>query len=70
MLNAVTIILSLILFCAAIWIVIPSPAPYVWLFSIAAGEWSLWLGAFSLITILLSIIIPISGGQSGSGLFR
>ena len=40
---------------AAIWIVVPAPAYNVWLFSVVASEWSLWLGAFALIGIICSL---------------
>jgi len=36
---------------AAIWIVAPAPDYRVWLFAVAAGEWSLWIGATALLGI-------------------
>lgn len=62
MLKNFIFILSLIVFFAAIWIVIPAPAYNIWLFSVAASEWSLWLGAIALIAIILSIYRIICGG--------
>lgn len=35
--------MSLITLVASIWIIIPAPAYDVWLFSVAASEWSLWI---------------------------
>lgn len=65
MLKTLSIILSLTAFLAAIWIIVPAPAYSLWLFSVAASEWSLWLAALSVIAIILSVCIPIfgSGGK-------
>lgn len=50
---------------AVVWIVVPAPSYYIWLFSVAVSEWSLWLGAFSLVAIFLNVFILIygSGGK-------
>ncbi len=50
---------------AVIWIIVPAPNYYIWLFSVAVGEWSLWLAAFSLLAIISSICIPVftNGGR-------
>ncbi len=61
MLKIISLILSLIVFFAAIWIIIPAPAYNIWLFSVAASEWSLWLGAIALPAIFLSLCVPIFG---------
>ncbi len=50
-------ILSVVVFLAAIWIVVPAPHYYIWLFAVAASEWSLWLAALSLIAIIFSIYV-------------
>ncbi len=55
--------MSLTAFMAVIWIIIPAPAYYIWLYSVAASEWSLWLGVFSLAAIIFSICTPIYGGN-------
>src|SRR6185295_697459 len=41
----------------------PAPAYDIWLFSVAASEWSLWLGAFALILIVFSSCTVIYGGK-------
>lgn len=64
MLKVFSLILSLITFLAAIWIIIPAPDYRIWLFSVAASEWSLWLGFISVIAIIISICVPIFGGNS------
>ena len=61
MLKIPAFILSLFLCLAAIWIVVPAPAYNIWLFSVAASEWSLWLGAIALIAIILSVCVPLFG---------
>ncbi len=62
MLKITALILSLSAFLAAIWIIIPAPAYSIWLISVAASEWSLWLAAISLLAIILSVYILYSGG--------
>ncbi len=37
---------------SAVWIVVPAPHPSVWLFAVAASEWSLWLAMLALIAII------------------
>lgn len=61
MLKILSLILSLSAFLAAIWIIIPAPAYFLWLVSVAASEWSLWLAMISLLAIILSIYILFSG---------
>ncbi|MGI8787855.1 MAG: alpha/beta hydrolase [Pyrinomonadaceae bacterium] len=63
MLKTLSLILSLTVFLAAIWIIIPAPAYFIWLFSVAASEWSLWIAALALTAIIFSVCIPISGGD-------
>ncbi len=61
MLKTVSLILSLIAFFAAIWIVVPALSYNIWLFSVAASEWSLWIGTIALIAIIISIYTSIFG---------
>jgi acetyl esterase/lipase len=63
MLKNLPLILSFIAFLAVVWIIVPAPAYFVWLFSVAASEWSLWLGAFSIMAMIVSVCIPIFGGN-------
>lgn len=61
MLKVFSLILSLVTFLSVIWIIIPAPDYRIWLFSVAASEWSLWLGLISVIAIIISICVPIFG---------
>ena len=63
MLKIFSLILSFFVFLAAIWIIVPAPAYQIWLWSVAASEWSLWLGALALFGIILSIFSRISDGK-------
>jgi len=45
------LILNLIALLAVIWIIVPAPDYRIWLFSVAASEWSLWFGAIALFGI-------------------
>lgn len=49
------LLINLIVLLAVVWIVVPAPAYNVWLWSVAASEWSLWLGAIALIGIVFSL---------------
>ena len=51
-LNIISTIIIALTFLAVIWIIVPAPSYYIWLFSVAVGEWSLWFGAAALIGIL------------------
>lgn len=54
-LNGLSLIINSVALLAVIWIIVPAPAYRVWLFSVAASEWSLWLGALALIGIICSL---------------
>ncbi len=54
-LTVLPLLLNSIALLAVIWIIVPAPAYYIWLFSVAASEWSLWLGALALIGIICSL---------------
>jgi acetyl esterase/lipase len=40
---------------SVVWILVPAPHYYVWLYSVATSEWSLWLGAIALLAIILAL---------------
>ncbi|MDQ2747449.1 MAG: alpha/beta hydrolase [Acidobacteriota bacterium] len=48
---------NIIALLSAIWIVVPAPHPYLWLFSVAASEWSLWLAALALGGIVSALAV-------------
>lgn len=50
-LNILSLAASVVALAAAIWIVAPAPFYNVWLFSVAASEWSFALGALALFGI-------------------
>jgi acetyl esterase/lipase len=54
-LNILPLLLNSVALLAVIWIIVPAPAYNIWLFSVAASEWSLWLGALALIGITCSL---------------
>ncbi len=51
---------------SVVWIVIPAPSYYIWLYSVAVSEWSLWFGAIALIAITLALL-DYSFYKSGAG---
>ncbi|MCY7348209.1 MAG: alpha/beta hydrolase [Pyrinomonadaceae bacterium] len=48
-LNILSLVLTVSSLLAAMWIIVPAPDYRIWLFSVAASEWSLWLGAAALL---------------------
>ena len=50
-----SIALSLIALLSVIWIIVPAPSSYIWLYSVAVSEWSLWFGAIALIGIVCAL---------------
>lgn len=59
------------LFCSAfaflsvVWILVPAPFYFVWLYSVAVSEWSLWIGIIALVGIICAITSYVYY-QSGS----
>jgi acetyl esterase/lipase len=47
---------------SAMWIVVPAPHPSIWLFSVAASEWSLWIAALALFAIVCALTARYCGG--------
>ena len=41
------VLFVLVAFLSVIWIVFPAPSKYIWLYSVAVGEWSLWFAALA-----------------------
>jgi acetyl esterase/lipase len=52
LLSCLSIFLCLVALLSVIWIIFPAPAYYIWLYSVAVSEWSLWLGAMALLGVL------------------
>ena len=61
MFEITLLIISLLAFASAIWIVVPAPASAIWLFAVAASEWSLWIAIVALGCIALCAFYIISG---------
>lgn len=53
--NVSPLLLNSIALLAVVWIIIPAPAYNIWLFSVAASEWSLWFGALASIGVIYSL---------------
>ena len=41
---------------SVVWILISAPAYYVWLYSVAVSEWSLWFGIIALLGVILALL--------------
>ncbi len=61
MFEVILTILSLLTFASAIWIVVPAPAPAIWLFAVAASEWSLWIVIIALCCVVSGLFYLILG---------
>ncbi|MCY7376773.1 MAG: alpha/beta hydrolase, partial [Pyrinomonadaceae bacterium] len=61
-LNFLAIASGAIALLSAIWIVVPAPHQSIWLFSVAASEWSLWLAALSLFGIVCAVAVRYFDG--------
>jgi acetyl esterase/lipase len=52
----IPLILVVLLLLAVVWIIIPAPNRYFWLWAIGVGEWSLWFGALALLSIIAAVL--------------
>ena len=53
--SCLSIFLCLIVFLSVIWIIFPAPAYYIWLYSVAVSEWSLWFSAVAILGIFCAV---------------
>lgn len=63
MLKYFAVFSGLITLAIVVWIIVPSPSYFIWLLSIAAGEWSLWFAVISFLLVILSVYFLIFGGD-------
>ena len=56
-LNIFSAATSAVALLSMIWIVVPAPFYSVWLLSVAASEWSLWLAALASVGIIGSLLV-------------
>lgn len=61
MFEIILLFISLLAFASAIWIVVPAPSAAIWLFAVAASEWSLWIAIIALGCIAPCTFYIISG---------
>ena len=60
-----SVMLSVIALLSVIWIIVPAPSYYIWLYSVAVSEWSLWFGALALVGIVCALSARF-GGRNGN----
>lgn len=68
-LNFLAVVFSAIALLSAMWIVVPAPHSYVWLFAVAASEWSLWLAALALFGIFCAFVARYFNGGGNVWIF-
>ena len=56
LLDLLSIAAGAVALLSVIWIVVPAPAYHVWLFSVAASEWSLWFGLIALTAVACALL--------------
>ncbi len=56
MLSFISLFASSIALLSTVWIILPAPSYYVWLFSVAASEWSFYFGALALFGIFGALV--------------
>ncbi len=56
LLNFLSAVAAVVALASVVWIIVPAPSYNVWLFSVAAGEWSFILGAVALFGIFGGLI--------------
>ncbi len=58
--NRILIILSLFFSVFAvlsvIWIIFPAPSYYIWLYSVAVSEWSLWFCLLAILSVIFAVL--------------
>lgn len=54
--SFISITFAAFAFFSVIWIVIPAPSYYVWLYSVAVSEWSLWFGLIALTALVFAVL--------------
>ncbi len=68
MFEIIILFLSLLAFASAVWIVIPAPAHAMWLFAVAASEWSLWIAIIGGVCFTSGLFYLTSGVGGKSSL--
>ncbi len=58
-LTVASLVCAVFALLSVIWIILPAPSYYIWLYSVAVSEWSLWFGAIALLGILPAIGICV-----------
>jgi acetyl esterase/lipase len=56
LLGGLSIFLCVAALLSVIWIIFPAPSYYIWLYSVAVSEWSLWFGAIALLGVSGAIV--------------
>lgn len=64
LLNFLSVLAAVAALAATVWIVVPAPSYYVWLFSVAASEWSFAPGLIALFGMVAALFF--GGGKTKS----
>jgi acetyl esterase/lipase len=52
--GGLSLFLCIFALLSVVWIIFPAPSYYIWLYSVAVSEWSLWFGLVALIGVLFA----------------
>jgi acetyl esterase/lipase len=53
--GGISIFLCVFALFSVIWIIFPAPSYYIWLYSVAVSEWSLWFGLIAIASVIFAV---------------
>jgi acetyl esterase/lipase len=54
--GGLSIFLCVFALLSVIWIIFPAPSYYIWLYSVAVSEWSLWFGLIAILSVIFAAL--------------
>jgi acetyl esterase/lipase len=54
--GGLSIFLCIFALLSVIWIIFPAPSYYIWLYSVAVSEWSLWFGLIAILSVIFAAL--------------
>jgi acetyl esterase/lipase len=54
--GGLAVFLCVFALLSVIWIIFPAPSYYIWLYSVAVSEWSLWFGLIAILSVIFAAL--------------
>jgi acetyl esterase/lipase len=54
--GGLSIFLCVFALLSVMWIIFPAPSYYIWLYSVAVSEWSLWFGLIAILSVIFAAL--------------